>query len=79
MDTNNIRFFNKELDFIGEVDEYASLIFIRKWNTYGSFEIHINVFYKELFVKGNYIMLDKDGSKTGVIEHIECNDDNRCV
>lgn len=76
MDTNNIRFFNKELDFIGEVDEYTSLIFIRKWNTYGSFEIHTSDFYKELFVKGNYIMLGKDGSKTGVIEHIECNDDN---
>lgn len=76
MDTNNIIFFNKDLDFIGEVDEYPSLIFIRKWDTYGSFEIHVNEFNKDLFCKGNYIMLNNDGSKTGIIEHIECNDDN---
>ena len=76
MDTNNIRFFNKGLDFIGEVDEYTSLIFIRKWNTYGNFEVNIKHFDKELFAKGNYIMLGKDGDRTGIIEHIECNDGN---
>jgi surface polysaccharide O-acyltransferase-like enzyme len=77
MDTNvSIRIFDKNINFLGEIDSYTSLFYISKWETYGEFEFHVNNFNKELLQKGNIIMLGKDGSRTGVIEHLEVNQDN---
>lgn len=76
MDTNivNIRFFDKDINFIGEVDLFTSLFFISKWETYGNFEAHFDLFNCELFQKGNLIMLNNNPYLTGVIEHIEIKD-----
>ena len=73
MDTNliSIRFFDRDINFLGEVDNYTSLFYISKWETFGEFEFHIKAFSKELLYKGNLIMLNKDSSRVGVIEHIE--------
>ena len=33
-----IRIFDKNLNFIGEVDNFTSLFYIRRWYKYGEFE-----------------------------------------
>ncbi|MGJ0908842.1 hypothetical protein CF065_18910 [Clostridium sporogenes] len=72
----DIRIFDRDMNFLGEVDNYTSLFYISKWETYGEFEFHVKDFNKELLDKGNIIMLGKDGSRTGVIEHIEVNQED---
>ena len=67
----DIRFFDRDINFLGEVDNYTSLFYISKWETYGEFEFHVKGFNKELIAKGNIIMLNKDGYRAGVIEYIE--------
>lgn len=77
MDTNfNIRVFDKDINFLGEVDNFTSLFFIRKWETYGEFEFHLSTIDNNLIKKGNIIMINKDGSKAGIIEHIEINEED---
>ena len=40
MDSNVlIRVFDTDLNYLGQVDDYESLIFRRKWSGYGEFEI----------------------------------------
>lgn len=75
MDTVSIRIFDKNINFIGEVDDFTSLIYTRKWETYGEFEIHLFVNKIALMKKGNIIMLNNDGYRTGVIEHLEINEE----
>ena len=72
----DIRIFDKDINFLGEVDNFTSLFYISKWETYGEFEFHIKDFNRELIKKGNIIMLDKDGTRAGVIEHFEINQEN---
>lgn len=66
----NIRFFNSNLEFLGEVDNFTSLIFIRSWESYGEFNININKFNKELFRKKNIIMINNNPFKVGTIDEI---------
>lgn len=72
----NIRFFDKELNFLGEVDNFTSLIFIRLWETYGEFNISISNFNKDLFRKQNIIMINNNPFKIGSVERIEIKDNN---
>lgn len=72
----NIRIFDKDINFLGEVDDFTSLFFIRKWDSYGEFEFHLRNFDKELIQKGNIIMVGNDGSKAGIIEYIEIDEEN---
>lgn len=72
----NIRFFNSNLDFLGEVDNFTSLIFIRSWESYGEFNININKFNKDLFKKKNIIMINNNPFKVGTIEEISVTSNN---
>lgn len=77
MDRNvSIRIFDRDINFLGEVDDFTSLFYVRKWETYGEFEFHMSDIDVNLIKKGNIIMLNKDGNRTGIIEHIEINQDN---
>ncbi|WP_051931885.1 hypothetical protein [Clostridium sp. KNHs214] len=67
----DIKIFDRDINFIGEVDKFTSFFYISKWETYGEFEFHVTDFNKELIQKGNIIMIDRDGYRAGVIEHIE--------
>lgn len=71
MDKNivNIRFFDCDINFIGEVDIFTSLFYISKWETYGQFEMHFKS-YNNRIKKGNYIMLNNNPNLTGIIEYI---------
>lgn len=74
MDAINIRIFNRDIEFIGEVDDFTSFFYIRKWSIYGEFEIELD--RKIDGIKpGNYIMVNNDPSMSGVIEYINIKDE----
>lgn len=68
-----IRIIDKNFDFVGEIDDYESLIFIRRFFKVGEFELHINVnkLNTDKLVDGNLIILDKKRNKIGIIMHRE--------
>lgn len=70
-----IRFFNKDLDFIGEVDDFTSFIFERKWFTYSNFQLVVENFDKDLFQEGNYIVVNNDPYRSGQITKVNITDD----
>lgn len=69
----SIRIFDKDINFLREVDLYTSLFYISKWETYGEFEFHVRNLQDELLKKGNIIMVGNDENRTGVIEYVEIN------
>lgn len=72
MDTRtSIRIFDENIEFIGEVDNYTSLLYTRKWHGINEFEFHVKDYDKTLYKKGNLIMINTDGIRSGVIKHIE--------
>lgn len=70
-----IRFFNKDLDFIGEVDDFTSFIYERKWFTYSNFQLVVENFDKDLFQEGNYIVVNNDPYRSGQIAKVNVTDD----
>lgn len=70
-----IRFFNKDMEFIGEVEEFTSFIFERKWFTYSNFQLVIENFNKDLFKTGNYIVVNNDPYRSGQINYINVVDE----
>lgn len=70
-----IRFFNKDLDFIGEVDDFTSFIYERKWFTYSNFQLVVENFDKDLFQEGNYIVVNNDPYRSGQITKVNITDD----
>lgn len=75
MDKVSIKIFDKDINFLGEVDNFTSLFYLRKWNSYSEFEFHVCKNNKELFKCGNIIMLNNDVCRAGVIEYIEDNEE----
>ncbi|MDO5433372.1 hypothetical protein [Eubacterium sp.] len=63
-----IRVYDKDLRFLGEVHDASSVIWTKRWSTYGDFEIHLDK-PDPLFENGNYVMLNHDPYKCGVIEY----------
>ena len=37
-----IRFYDPELNFLKEVDDYTAFIYRSKWNSYGTFELYMD-------------------------------------
>ncbi|MCM8710546.1 siphovirus ReqiPepy6 Gp37-like family protein [Clostridium sp. SYSU_GA19001] len=70
-----IRIIDRSFNLIGEIDNYTSLIFTRKYSNYGDFEIHIgaDVLNADKLQKGNIIVLGGNGRKSGIILHREIN------
>src|SRR5690625_394420 len=64
-----IRVYSPSLDLLQETDNYQSLQFERSHFGVGEFEIHINMHLHgaESFEKGNFIVLDKQAHKAGII------------
>lgn len=69
---NPIRILNSNLQVNGEIDNYESLQFIRRWQKPGEFELHINInkAHTDKLIEDNLIMLG-NGQKIGVIRHAE--------
>lgn len=74
MDRVNIRVFDRDLNFLGEVDAFTSFFYIRKWHTYSEFEFHLA---KPLpwINEDCLIMVNNDPYRTGVIRYINANED----
>lgn len=72
-----IRFYSPEITFLGEIDNYFSFFFIRRWNTYGQFEFHVRTMDTKKIKRGNLIMFGKDGYRSGVITRVEINENRK--
>ncbi|WP_100406271.1 Gp37-like protein [Bacillus solitudinis] len=66
-----LRIFDRTVGFLGEIDDYESLVFERKWYTFGSFQMTVdpNKNGVEHLKKYNIVSLGRD--KTGFILHSE--------
>ena len=67
-----IRIIDRDFNLLGEIDDYESLIWTRRWHKPGEFELHINI------NKQNTHTLQKEhivlfGDKAGIIRHREFN------
>lgn len=68
-----IRIISPQFELLGEIDDYESLQFIRRFYKVGEFELHINVNknHTDKLIKNNLIMLGKSQNKVGIIMHRE--------
>lgn len=68
-----IRIIDKNFNLLGEIDDYESLIFIRRFFQVGEFELHINLNKQNVdkLQEGNLILLGAYFNKVGIIEHID--------
>jgi hypothetical protein len=68
-----IRILSPTLDLLGEVDNYLSFSFTRKYYTYGEFQLVTNIKIQnaDKLNIGNLVMLGKDELKVGIIRHKE--------
>nr|WP_243143960.1 hypothetical protein [Eubacterium sp. BL-380-WT-2B] len=63
------------MEFIGEIDNFKSTVYVRRWETFGTFEIHLEEDRPELFVEGYYIMLNNDAYRSGIIQYYKNDSD----
>ncbi|MBE6075955.1 MAG: hypothetical protein E7210_02430 [Clostridium lundense] len=68
-----IRIIDKDFNLLGEIDNYESLIFIRRFFKVGEFELHINLDKRntDKLQEDNLILLGVYFNKVGIIEHID--------
>ncbi|WP_307720513.1 siphovirus ReqiPepy6 Gp37-like family protein [Clostridium tagluense] len=68
-----IRIIDKDFNLLAEIDNYESLIFIRRFYKVGEFELHINInkAYTDKLIDGNLILLGNKLNKVGIIMHRE--------
>lgn len=59
-----IRILSSDMDILGEIDNYQSLMFSRSWHGIGQLELRINRYkkYADVLQKGNVIYVDKNKS-----------------
>lgn len=74
MDVKTVRFYDMNLKFLSEEDEFTAVIYTQKWNTYGTFEIYCPE-RKPCMQKDHYIIWNYDTRKNGVIKYVECTDE----
>lgn len=72
-----IEIINQDFLLQGIITNYESVIFNRSWSGVGEFEIHINKSKQNVdkLLQGNFIMLNKEENRVGIIEdiQIDCN------
>lgn len=70
-----IRILSPQLAFLGEIDTYTSLSFTRVWQGVGEWEFTaFGPLNPAVLTEGNYIMLDSDGHRCGIIRSVEQQD-----
>lgn len=68
MDTGAVRFYTPDFHLLKEIDN-ATVIFTKRWHTYGQFEIHLDRM-EGYIKKDNRIIFDGDEYKNGIIKYI---------
>lgn len=74
-----LRIIDYGFNILAEIDDYQSLVFTRKYNKAGEFELHINMNKNnaDKLQKDNIIILGNNSHKVGIIRHREIKvDDN---
>ncbi|MET3658174.1 siphovirus ReqiPepy6 Gp37-like family protein [Sporosarcina psychrophila] len=68
-----IRIFTPDIELLGEISNYESLMFTRSWSGIGDLELRINRYknYTETLQKGNVIVVGNDKHKAYIILHRE--------
>lgn len=69
MEYPSIKILSRSFDLLAEIDTYTSLRFKRSWQSYGEFEVHL-IGHNPYAQIGNYIMLDNDVNKAGIIKAV---------
>lgn len=78
MDKNrSVRFFSPEFRLLHEEDD-VTVIYNRRWHTYGKFEMHFASDMPCLKID-NMVMFDRDRQKNGIIKYINMTDDGVVV
>lgn len=73
-----IEIVNQKFELLGIISNYESLIFNRSWHGVGKFELHINKNKKNVdkLKEGNFIIINKQENKVGIIEDIQLDYNN---
>ncbi|QXE20005.1 siphovirus ReqiPepy6 Gp37-like family protein [Clostridium sp. 001] len=73
MDNVPIRIISPNFELLGEIDDYESLQFIRRFYKVGEFELHININKNntDKLQENNLILLGSSFNKVGIIMHRE--------
>lgn len=81
MKNTPIRIIDSNFNLLGEIDDYESLQFIRKFYSVGEFELHININKNntDKLQEDNLIIIGSDIKKVGVIRHREINVDEQGI
>jgi hypothetical protein len=68
-----IRIITPNFELLGEIDNYTSLQFTRRWSDVGEFELHVNRYmqHADKLQKNNLIILGGQTNKVGIIKHRE--------
>lgn len=68
-----IKILDINFNLLGEIDEYSSLQWCRKWHKPGDFELHLSAssYNVDKLVKDNILLLDGMKNKLGIIRHRE--------
>lgn len=68
-----IRIINTQFEILGEIDDYESMFFTRRWHGIDDIEIRINRYkrYADILTRGNIIIVGSDLHKTFIIRHRE--------
>ncbi|MBH0159892.1 siphovirus ReqiPepy6 Gp37-like family protein [Fictibacillus sp. 26RED30] len=69
----HLRIIDSSFQLLGEIDDYETLSFTRRWHTYGAFELRINRHKRntDTLQKGNIIIIGGSQTKVGIIKHRE--------
>ena len=74
----DIYVFNEELNFIGIIDNFNSLRWVRRYHKSGEFELHLSLTYKSLkMLREGYIICKKDDQEAGVISYRQLKQDEK--
>lgn len=76
-----IRVLSQQLQLIGEIDDYESLIFTRSYHDIGEFQITINKKKQNVdkLQKNNFIIIDNDTCKAGIIKYRQISEDENGI
>lgn len=76
MEYPSIKVISTDFELLDEIDTYTSLRFKRSWQSYGEFELHV-VGYNSNLQISNYIMLDNNVDKVGIIKSVNTISDTK--
>lgn len=77
----SVRVIDRNFNLLGEIDDYESLQFTRRFYRAGEFELHIALHkqHADKLQKENIIIIDNKGHKSGIIQYREIGQDDKGI